>query len=218
MANIVTQQPPHVLVFPYPAQGHMLALLDLTHQLSLHNLAITILVTPKNLSILNPLLSTHPNIQTLVLPFPSHPKLPPGVENIKDIGNRGNPLMINALSKLQDPIIQWYESHSNPPVAIISDFFLGWTLNLAQKLNIPRISFFSVSALLASIFHSLWKESNSLQSGPFVDFPDIPGSPSFKEEHLPSLYLLCRELNPEAEFVRDGMVANTSSWGVVFNK
>ncbi|KAF3431648.1 hypothetical protein FNV43_RR26379 [Rhamnella rubrinervis] len=82
--------PPHILVFPYPAQGHSLALVDLTHQLSLRNVSVTILVTPKNLHELHQLLSNHPTIQTLVLPFPHHPKLSPGVENVKDIGNQGN--------------------------------------------------------------------------------------------------------------------------------
>ncbi|KAK9934901.1 hypothetical protein M0R45_022030 [Rubus argutus] len=72
---------PHILVYPYPAQGHMLPLLDLTNQLALGGLTITIVVTPKNLPMLTPLLSTHPSIQTLVLPFPAHPKIPPGVEN-----------------------------------------------------------------------------------------------------------------------------------------
>ncbi|KAK4260952.1 hypothetical protein QN277_004010 [Acacia crassicarpa] len=97
----------HVLVFPYPAQGHILALLDLTHQLALRGLSITVVVTPKNLSLLHPLLRAHPvAVQTLILPFPSHPKIPPGVENVRGLGIAGNYSMINALSKLQDPIIQ----------------------------------------------------------------------------------------------------------------
>ncbi|KAK1387378.1 hypothetical protein POM88_015556 [Heracleum sosnowskyi] len=59
----------HILVFPFPAQGHMLPLLDLTHQLLLHGLTITILITPKNKPILDPLLSTHPSssFQTFTL-------------------------------------------------------------------------------------------------------------------------------------------------------
>ncbi|KAL7184406.1 hypothetical protein ACSBR2_026543 [Camellia fascicularis] len=127
----------HILIFPYPAQGHMLPMLDLAHQLALRGITITILVTPKNLPILNPLLSTHhpSSIQTLVLPFPPHPSLPSGVENIKDIGNAGNLPMINALGKLHDPIIHWFKSHPSPPVAILSDFFLGWTLHLAHQLG-----------------------------------------------------------------------------------
>ncbi|XP_028112195.1 UDP-glycosyltransferase 89C1-like isoform X1 [Camellia sinensis] len=101
-------------------------MLDLTHQLALRGITITILVTPKNLPILHPLLSTHhpSSIQTLVLPFPSHPSLPSGVENFTDIGNAGNLPMINALGQLHDPIIHWFKSHPSPPVAILSAFFL----------------------------------------------------------------------------------------------
>ncbi|KAM1679334.1 hypothetical protein ACFXTN_035900 [Malus domestica] len=75
---------PHVLVFPYPAQGHMIPLIDLTHQLVNRGLTVTVLVTPKNLPLLDPLLSSsssqnaNPNpIQTLVSPFPPHPPSPP---------------------------------------------------------------------------------------------------------------------------------------------
>ncbi|KAI3730282.1 hypothetical protein L1987_61451 [Smallanthus sonchifolius] len=70
----------------------MLALLDLTRHLATHGFTITIVVTPKNLPILTPLLSSSPNIQPLVLPFPPHPSLPNG-ENIRDIGNKANALL-----------------------------------------------------------------------------------------------------------------------------
>ncbi|XVF37702.1 hypothetical protein REPUB_Repub20aG0032300 [Reevesia pubescens] len=62
----------HILTIPFPAD-HILPHMDLIHQLLLHGLTLTILVTPKNLHYLNPLLSLHSstNLQTLVLPFPS---------------------------------------------------------------------------------------------------------------------------------------------------
>ncbi|THG15682.1 UDP-glycosyltransferase 89B2-like [Camellia sinensis] len=209
----------HILIFPYPAQGHMLPMLDLTHQLALRGITITILVTPKNLPILNPLLSTHhpSSIQTLVLPFPSHPSLPSGVENIKDIGNAGNLPMINALGKLHDPIIHWFKSHPSPPVAILSDFFLGWTLHLAHQLGIPRIVFYSSGSFLASVSNFIWQNINTVRSLPVVHFPDLPRSPSFTADHLPSIYRVYRESDPDGEFLKDGMLANIASWGCVFN-
>ncbi|KAK9277211.1 hypothetical protein L1049_006750 [Liquidambar formosana] len=207
----------HVLVFPYPAQGHMLPLLDLTHQLALHNLTITILVTPKNLPILTALLSAQPSIQTLVLPFPHHPSLPYGVENVREIGNHGNAPIIGALAKLHDPIIQWFKSHPNPPVAILSDFFLGWTLHLANHLGVPRIAFFSSGSFLISVTDHLWRNVNAVRSLPVVSFDDLPRSPSFTEKHLPSVFRYYRESDPDWELVRNGMIANTSSWGCVFN-
>ncbi|KAH7516154.1 hypothetical protein FEM48_Zijuj10G0105100 [Ziziphus jujuba var. spinosa] len=211
---------PHILVFPFPAQGHLLPLLDLTHQLSLRNLTITILVTPKNLSSLNQLLSLHPNnIQTLILPFPPHPNLPPGVENARDVGNHGHIPIINALSNLQEHIIQWFHSHPNPPIAIVSDFFLGWTLRLAHRINIPRISFFSSGAFSCSLLQYCWNNLNDVRGLPVVCFEDFPNSPSFKEQHLPTIFrrYVMGGNDPELQMVKDGMIANIESWGGIFN-
>ncbi|XP_004298337.1 PREDICTED: UDP-glycosyltransferase 89A2-like [Fragaria vesca subsp. vesca] len=209
---------PHILVYPYPAQGHMLPLLDLTNQLALRHLTITLIITPKNLPTLTPLLSSHPSIQTLVLPFPSHPKIPPGVENVKDLGTHGNLSVINALANLHDPIIQWFNSHPNPPVALISDFFLGYTLRLADHLKIPRITFFSSGAYLASIHEYCWRNLDLVQSSSnVIDFPYVPRKPSLKKEHVPSIVLAHKGADPESELLRVSMLANTDSWGCVFN-
>ncbi|KAF8021368.1 hypothetical protein BT93_G1721 [Corymbia citriodora subsp. variegata] len=211
--------PPHILIFPYPAQGHMLAHLDLAHQLSLRGLALTVLVTPKNLPLLAPLLSAHPSIQTLVLPFPPHPKLPPGAENVRDIGNAGNVHVVSALSGLRLPIAQWFASHPNPPVAIFSDFFLGWTQDLAAELGIPRIAFFSVAAFLALVIDFCFRNGESVRSAGAgaVELSDLPGAPSFREEHLPSIFRLYKEADPDWEIVKRGMFGNMASWGCVFN-
>ncbi|TYI66580.1 hypothetical protein E1A91_D09G233800v1 [Gossypium mustelinum] len=77
----------HVLMIPFPASGHIFPLMDLAHQILLRGLTVTIMVTPKNLHYLNSLLSLHSssNLQTLVLPFPSHSSIPHGVENMQDV-------------------------------------------------------------------------------------------------------------------------------------
>ncbi|KHN28426.1 UDP-glycosyltransferase 89A2 [Glycine soja] len=211
----------HILAFPYPAQGHILPLLDLIHHLALRGLTVTIIITPKNVPILNPLLSSHPNtVQTLVLPFPPHPNIPAGAENVREVGNRGNYPFINALSKLQPEIIHWFATHSNPPVALVSDFFLGWTQQLASQLSIPRITFYCSGASLIAILQRCWKNLhfyNSQGDNNIINFPEIPGTPSFKREHLPTLFLRYKESEPESEFVRESMLLNDASWGCVFN-
>ncbi|XWS64146.1 hypothetical protein CRYUN_Cryun06bG0161700 [Craigia yunnanensis] len=208
----------HILVFPYPAQGHMLSLLDLTHQLSLRSLTITILITPKNLPFLSSLLSSHPfSITPLVLPFPSHPLIPPGVEHVKDLGNTGNFPIMSALGKLHDPLVNWFNSHPNPPVAILSDFFFGWTEHLATRLGIPRITFFSSGPFLPSVFDYIWNNVEKVKSLSEVEFSHLPGSPIFKQEHLPSVFKHYKRSDPDWEFVKDGMIANTKSWGCVLN-
>ncbi|KAL3374802.1 hypothetical protein AABB24_006345 [Solanum stoloniferum] len=135
----MSENHPHVLILPYPAQGHMLPLLDFTHQLVNNGVAITILVTPKNLPILDHLLSRNPSIKTLVLPFPSHPSIPAGVENVKDLPASGFRSMMYNLGKLRDPILEWFRNHPSPPSTIISDMLLGFTHEIATQLGIRRV-------------------------------------------------------------------------------
>ncbi|XP_060215010.1 UDP-glycosyltransferase 89A2-like [Lycium barbarum] len=207
----------HVLIFPFPAQGHILPLLDFTHQLLLHGFKITILVTPKNLPILDPLLSIHPSVKTLVFSFPGHPSLPFGVENVKDVGNSGNAPIIAGLSKLYGPILEWFKAQPNPPVAIVYDFFLGWTQDLAQELGVPGIVFYTSGALLVSILGDIWRNFGAYKGLGFVEFNGLPKSPKFVREHLPSVFQKFKESDPTWEIVRNGFIANGKSFGSVFN-
>ncbi|KAM7465325.1 hypothetical protein LguiB_012887 [Lonicera macranthoides] len=132
----------HILVVPYPAPGHMLPLFSLTHKLALRGLAITILVSPKNQPLLSSLLSLHPSIQTLVLPFPPHPSIPAGVENMQELPLSFVPRIVSALQQLYDPVLQWFQTHPEPPVAILSGIFQSWwTTRLCNNLGIKRIGF-----------------------------------------------------------------------------
>ncbi|KFK35871.1 hypothetical protein AALP_AA4G047700 [Arabis alpina] len=203
---------PHIMVFPYPAQGHLLPLLDLTHQLCLNGFTISIIITPKNLPYLSPLLSTHPTaVSAVILPFPGHPLLPPGVENVKELGCSSNPLIMASLRQLRKPIIEWLSSHPNPPVAMISDFFFGWT----KDLGIPRFAFFTSGAFLASILHFLVDKLHVFESTEHVSLSELPRSPVFKTEHLPSI--IPRSTSSEDfENVKD-ITMNFSSYGCVFN-
>ncbi|KAK6921068.1 UDP-glucuronosyl/UDP-glucosyltransferase [Dillenia turbinata] len=61
----------HVLLFPYPSSGHIIPLLDLSNQLAQRGLSITFLITPPNLPLLHPLLSSHPSsVHPLILSPP----------------------------------------------------------------------------------------------------------------------------------------------------
>ncbi|CAN0896242.1 UDP-glycosyltransferase 89A2 [Linum grandiflorum] len=226
--------PPHILVFPYPAQGHTLPLLDLIHRLlTLRRFSVTVVTTPKNLHSLSPLISLHhPLLRPLIFPFPPHPLLPAGVENVKDIGNSGNLPIVNALHKLSDPIAAWFDSQPDPkpelesefssgpwpkPIAIISDFFLGWTLSLSASLGIPRFAFFSSGAFLASLTETLFKDPMTLRKLDSIVFDELPGSPSFKAEHLPSTFQRYVPDVPDWELFREGLLSNLVSHGCIFN-
>nr|GMC56389.1 UDP-glycosyltransferase 89B2-like [Ipomoea batatas] len=211
----------HVLVFPYPAQGHMLPLLDLTHQLALRNVAITVLVTPKNLPILSPLLSRHPSINTLVLPFPASPAIPDGVENAKDLPASGFRVLMVALGGLQDQIVDWFRSHPSPPTAILSDIFVGFTHRLAAEVGVPRYTFSPSGAAAMSVIFTLWREmpkrKNPNDQNEIFRFPDVPNSPEFPWWQLSPVYRSHVEGDPSSEFIRQMYFDNTVSYGLLFN-
>ncbi|MQL86022.1 hypothetical protein Taro_018548 [Colocasia esculenta] len=213
--------PPHVLVFPFPAQGHMIPLLDLAHLLSLHGLAVTVLVTPKNVPLLDPLLSRAPTIRTLVLPFPSHPSLPAGTENARGLPHHYFLSLKGALGGLREPILRWASSNPTPPDVIVSDFFLGWTKGVAADLGIPRLVFSPSCALTLSVMNCLWREMPK-RGDPDDDaypiaFPTVPGSLVFPWHHLSTIYRSYREGDPAWEFIKQGFLDNIASWGYVFN-
>jgi hypothetical protein len=217
---------PHILIFPYPAQGHMIPLLDLTHHLAMkNNLTITILITPKNLPLLNPLLSSHApaTIQPLVLPFPPHPSLPAGVENAKDLPtNLAFTAMAKALADLHNPIVDWFKSHPSPPVAIISDFFLGWTENLAREVGVKRIVFSPSGAFALSLVISLWKDLprpdvNGTEQNGIVPFIGVPNSPEFRWDQISTMYRRYLAGDPNGEFLKNGFRLNIESWGLIIN-
>lgn len=101
-------------------------------------------------------------------------------------------------------------------MAILSDFFLGWTQQWAEKLNIPRIAFFPTRVFLSSALTHLWRRIDSLTDAPTVEFSDLPRSPSFLNEHLPSIFKKYKKGDSDWEIVKKGMLANSESWGCVF--
>ena len=100
----------HVLAVPYPAQGHMLPLLDLAALLAARGVAVTVAVTAGNAPLLVPLLAACPSVGAVSLPFPSSPLLPPGcggTENTRDLpGHLFRPFMVS-LAALRAPLLAW---------------------------------------------------------------------------------------------------------------
>ncbi|KAJ4759039.1 UDP-glycosyltransferase 89B1 [Rhynchospora pubera] len=133
----------HILVIPFPAQGHLLPLLDLVHLLSIrHGFSLSILVTPQNLPLIQPFLSSTPAASPLVFPLPSHPSVPSGIEHSRHLPPHIHHAFLSLpLSLLKPQILSWAKSIPNPISLLISDSFLGWTESLAREIGVPRVYF-----------------------------------------------------------------------------
>ncbi|XAR48736.1 hypothetical protein NMG60_11031651 [Bertholletia excelsa] len=200
----------HVLVFPFPAPGHIIPFLDLVQILINHGIKVTVLVTPPQLPLLDPILSS---IQTLVL---SPPDLPPTT-------NSSHPGILTtlALRCLSKPIIQWFRSHPYPPVAIISDLLLGWTQELARDLGVPRVVFWTSGASAASVYDCVWRDLPTVDDpddeNSIISIPTLPNSPTYTWWQMSPQHRGFKKGDPGWEFFRNSLLANFGSWGAVLN-
>lgn len=216
---------PHVLVIPFPAQGHALPLLDLTGLLAARGLHLTVATTPANLPLLSPLLAAHPAaVQPLTLPFPTHPSLPPSLENTKGCGPDYFAVFIHALTSLREPIRAWARSQrqqSNRVVAVIADFFYGWAQPLAAEIGVAGFIFSPSGILGTAIPHSLFRRLVAPPAGSdddtfAVTFPAIPGAPAYQWRESSMLYRKYIEGRHEEqvrESVRQNFLWNVESSG-----
>ncbi|RLM66625.1 UDP-glycosyltransferase 89B1 [Panicum miliaceum] len=217
---------PHVLVIPFPAQGHALPLLDFAALLAARGLRLTVVTTPANLPLLSPLLAAQPAaVRPLNLPFPYHPSLPPGLENTKGCVPEAFPVFIHALASLREPILAWARSQPDPVVAVIADFFCGWAQPLARELGTAGIVFMPSGVLGTAFPHSLFRRLVRRPAGCgdefSVTFPAIPGEPAFQWREISMMYKWFLEGGIEdkvRESVRQNFLWNLQeSWVFVSN-
>ncbi|XVF49883.1 hypothetical protein PTKIN_Ptkin04bG0052100 [Pterospermum kingtungense] len=201
----------HILVYPFPSSGHIIPFLDLTDRFLTRGLTVTVLVTPNNLHLLDPLLSRHASssLQPLVLSAFDRSTTP------------GLFAIIRRLRELHYPaLLQWFQSQASPPVAIFSDFFLGWTQSLASELGVPRVVFSPSGSFSLSLNISMCHEPPRIDDPEDVNqtlsFPRVPNSPTYSWYQISHLYRL-KDGDPEKEFYRKNWLQNLESWGVVLN-
>lgn len=213
---------PHVLVVPYPASGHMLALLDLAALLAARGLALTVAVTSGNIPFVAPLLEACPSVATVTLPFPSSPHLPAGCsENTKDLPVHLFRPFMASLAALRAPLLSWCKAQHHRVTAIISEFFTGWTQPLAAELGVPHVTFSSSGVLYLAASHSLWRHLPRRRcledDDEMVTFPEVPGSPSFPWNHLSGLFRQHVAGDEVSETIRQFFLWNLESSCFVVN-
>ncbi|KAI3686576.1 hypothetical protein L1987_80256 [Smallanthus sonchifolius] len=206
----------HLLLYSFPGAGHIIPLLDLTHLLLRRGLTITVMITATDIPLLKPLLSSHPSsLHKLVY---DEPEITPSPHH---------PLIAKVIStqKLFGLIVQWFDSHPSPPVAIVSDFLLGWTSELASHLGIMRVVFSPSGAFSSSVIHTLWRDIDEINAENrdnrdenfLLAFQEIPNSPEFPWWTVPQVVRDYKTGDQDLESFRKGMLANMTSWGIVYN-
>uniref|UniRef100_A0A9I9DYC2 Uncharacterized protein n=1 Tax=Cucumis melo TaxID=3656 RepID=A0A9I9DYC2_CUCME len=141
---------PHLLLFPFMAQGHMPPMIDLAKLLARRGLIITIVTTShnaaRNHSVLSRAIDSSLQINVVQHPFSClQGGLPKGCENLDllpslDHGSK----FLRATFLLLDPSVELFKKLTPRPTCIVSDPCLPWTIKLAHTFHIPRVVFYNL--------------------------------------------------------------------------
>ncbi|XP_059284480.1 UDP-glycosyltransferase 90A1-like [Lycium ferocissimum] len=144
----------HVVLFPFMSKGHIIPIFDLARLLLDRKISITIFTTHANRPFFCDSLSDT-NINIIDIPFPQNIEgIPPGVESTDKLPSMSLfSTFANATKSMKSHFEKALESL--PPVTfMITDGFLGWTLDSANKFGIPRLVYFGISTFATSLSRS----------------------------------------------------------------
>ncbi|KAL4191993.1 hypothetical protein AMTRI_Chr06g170080 [Amborella trichopoda] len=206
---------PYVLMFPVMSQGHMIPMIDLARMIAARGLAVAVATTPLNAA----RIPSVPLLRVLELPFPgTEVDLPRGCESLDALPQLSLFPEFMKATRLMKPKLDEILAIDRP-LAIVSDFFLPWTLDTAERIGVPRLVFQGISCSahccleLVKKFR-LWDAVDS-DHEPF----ELPGlSIRLTKANLPPLMR-----NPSAEppgvieFFNEIKRADSESAGIIFN-
>ncbi|XP_055803507.1 UDP-glycosyltransferase 90A1-like [Solanum dulcamara] len=175
--NLASPPTVHVVLFPFMSKGHTIPMFDLARLLLTRNISITIFTTPANRPFFSDSLP-NTNINIIEIPFPQNIQgVPPDVESTDKLISMSLLYIFANATKLMKPHFE-KALESLPPVTfMITDGFLSWTLDSANKTGIPRLVYYGISAfswaLSISALSVLRKEVSDDESYQVPDFPWI---------------------------------------------
>ncbi|KAH7835078.1 hypothetical protein Vadar_022660 [Vaccinium darrowii] len=226
---------PHVVIFPFMAQGHTLPLVDLSKALSQRQIKVTIVTTPSNSSSISKCITNYPSISLLQIPFPSIPGLPKGCENTTQLPSMELFLtFLQATKHLQKPferVLHQMSESGSLPICVVSDFFLGWTLASCKAFGIPRLVFHGMGVFAMAVTKIGWVQAEKLEtnttrggqqacpaseSGP-LNLPGIEIPFVLTGADLPEGVNTPYHDDPYSQFVSEAADAEVNSWGAVVN-
>ncbi|KAK7284973.1 hypothetical protein RJT34_19728 [Clitoria ternatea] len=180
----------HCVLFPLMAQGHMIPMMDIAKTLLQRNVIVTVITTPQNAtrftSIFDRYIQSGFKIRFVQLQFPfKEAGVPEGCENLDMLPSLGTATTFFSATKfLLQPVEKVFEELTPPPCCIISDMCLPYTVHIAKKFNVPRISFGGVSCFYLSCLHNLRIANVFDNESEFVVIPGIPHKIELNKDQL----------------------------------
>ncbi|TYI74779.1 hypothetical protein E1A91_D07G227800v1 [Gossypium mustelinum] len=170
---------PHVLIFPYPAQGHINPILQFAKRLLFKGVKAALVTTVflSNSSFSDPS-STSIDIHTISDGFDQGGYEQAGssdayLPTFWSVGPNSLAALIKKLGETGHPVD-----------ALVYDGFLPWALDVAKQFGIPSAVFFTQSCAVNSVYYHVSK--GLLQLPLPVPHVSLPGLPPLQVSELPS--------------------------------
>ena len=135
---------PHVLVIPYPAQGHVIPIMELAHRLVNQGVKVTFVNTEVN----HKLVTRNCLDEDVLGGLMQMVSIPDGLGPWEDRSNLCN-LTLSILrtmsGKLEELIETINKEDSNKVTCVIADACMGWATRVAKNMGITRVCFWPAS-------------------------------------------------------------------------
>lgn len=144
------EEKPHIVIVPYPAQGHLLPMIHLSKTLAAKGLQVTFV----NFGLIHDNLSqkwknSHGEDINLV-------KVDFGIDipsGLDAAALRDPHHFVKCFEEAELPFEELLKSIQPTPCCVIADYFLTWAIHLITKLNIPSVTYFPGTAAYSSLHH-----------------------------------------------------------------
>ncbi|KAH7512040.1 hypothetical protein FEM48_Zijuj12G0048300 [Ziziphus jujuba var. spinosa] len=213
----------HFIMFPIMAQGHMIPMIDIAKMFAQRGVIITIVTTPHNAARFKKSIDRATvsglQIRVIQLNFPCEEAgLPKGCENFDMLPSPNLAFnLFTATAKLQEPAEKLIQELKPPPSCIISDFCLPWTIDIARRFHVPRVTFHATSCFTILCTHILYAAMVHQDIIPKSDsdyfvVPGLPDRIEITRAQIPA------PLSPNLiDFCLQIEEADKASHGVIFN-
>nr|XP_027098278.1 UDP-glycosyltransferase 83A1-like isoform X1 [Coffea arabica] len=141
---------PHVLAIPYPAQGHVLPLMELALCLVKSSIKVTFVNTEFDHKRVIESLSGEGNVPDMMHLV----SIPDGLESWEDrndLGKLTKTIFRVMPAKLEALMEKINESETEKITCLITDESMGWALEIAKKMGVKAVAFWPAAAAVLAL-------------------------------------------------------------------
>lgn len=208
---------PHVVLFPFMSKGHIIPIFDLARLLLRSGISVTVFTTPASRPFFSDSLS-NTNVNIIDIPFPQNIEgIPVGVESTDKLPSMSLFVPFASATKSMKPNFEQALASLSPVTFMITDSFLPWTLDSANKLGIPRFAYYGMTTFSLSLMRSSGDVLRTeLSDDEMFTLPDFPWIKLTRND-FDSPFREREPKGPFFDFAMEEAMATSKSYGLIVN-